>query len=95
MRVFLRSAADQPASPGFRPYLVRHRSGPPQLTAWVADSSRAAQAVAELTPSSGDWVSANVYLGFSTEHGPTGARIIDVIRGRWQDSVVTHSPLQP
>lgn len=95
MRVFLRPAADQPSSPGFRPYHVLHRSGPPQLTAWVADSSRAAQAVAELTPSGGDWVSANLYLGFSTDRDPAGARIIDVIRGRWQDSVVTTSPLQP
>jgi len=95
MRVFLRPAADQPSSEGFRPYHIRHRSGPPQLTAWVADSSRTAQAVAELSPPGGDWVSANLYLGFPADRGPAGVRIIDVIRGRWQDSVVTHSPLQP
>jgi hypothetical protein len=95
MRVFLRPATDQPAVQGFRAFLVRHRSGPPQITAWIASSSRASQAIADLMPPGGNWASANLYLSFAPDDGPTGARIVDVIRGRWQDTVVTHSAPQP
>ena len=99
MRVFLRvvGAEDGVAGVrGFRAFRVRHRSGNEEMTAWVSEGSRVLPVLGEVIGGRTGWVSANAYLSFSEGGaGPAGMRIDDVVRNRWQDSVVVYEFPKP